>query len=161
MELPPSAAPLQHASRPVLDPRGPVLRPTNTNTFTASWSPSKATVLDPASLPIPKAHRAWERAEQVPQAEGSRFKKVWKRYELRVGPEETTLEAAQGECQVIEEDLDSPARVVKKLRVKSPRKRGGREADDAHDEKYHEPTRWARDRRRSGFRRMLPFLKMD
>jgi hypothetical protein len=96
----------------------------------------------------------------VPQAEGSRFKKVWKRFELRVGSDETMREAAHFEDQTIEEDLDSPVRVVKKLRVKSPRKRGGPESDDAVEERNHEPTRWARDRRRSGIRRMLQSLQV-
>ena len=52
--------------------------------FEATWSPSKSGALDTDSLQILKrAPRAWERAPHSPAAEESRFKKVWKRYELR------------------------------------------------------------------------------
>jgi hypothetical protein len=143
MKLQSPASPHQHLSCSTLNP---------TNAFTASWSPSKATALDTASLPITKAHRAWERAPQSPQAEHSRFKKVWKRYELRSGPDGTTREVVFEQLEPESEGLDSPTRVVKKLRIKSPRPHGGDKQADELSEKNHEPTRW--DRRRRSLRRM-------
>jgi hypothetical protein len=137
-------SPQTHASRPILDPA---------NTFTASWSPSKATALDPTSLPIAKTHRAWERAAQSPQAENSRVKKVWKRYEFRSGQDETVAELVPEVLQEEEEEQDSPVRIVKKLRVKSPHKRSEFDQEDKQDERNHAATRW--DKRRGGLRRML------
>jgi len=132
-----------HSLLPVLD---------SAPTFSQTWSPSKAAVLDTASLAVTRVHRGWERAPQSPQAEHSRVKKVWKRYELRSHPNEKNQE----EDRHSNETQKSPMRIVKKLRIKSPHKPGLLTAEKFEGEKeatYHAPTRW--DRRRSALRRML------
>ncbi|KAF2092441.1 hypothetical protein NA57DRAFT_82296 [Rhizodiscina lignyota] len=54
-------------------------------TFDKTWSPSKAAAFDISSLPLPKPHRAYERAPQSPKRKGSGYSKVWRRYGLRNG----------------------------------------------------------------------------
>ncbi|KAF2434527.1 hypothetical protein EJ08DRAFT_693554 [Tothia fuscella] len=141
MEHSESQSPLQHSSYPVLQPTP------NVNT---SWSPSKVlpAVLDTASLPIPKTHKGWERAPYSPQAEQTKVKKVWRRYELRQQQAEAQKEE---EAKTHEAPEASPVRIVKKLRIKSPRIPGGialEDVEDGHDEVNHAATRW--DRRTSG-----------
>jgi hypothetical protein len=157
----------------VLSQNQPSLAPTPPM-FTASWSPSKAkaAVLDTASLPITKRPRAWERAPQSPQAEHSRVKKVWKRYALRSQLEEPMPES--GAQQVAQENEEegadkpgvgkrSPVKIVKRLRVKSPRKAGGVALEEIEDDeagKNYRSTRW--DRRSSGLgRRFSQFCGLE
>ncbi|KAF2400964.1 hypothetical protein EJ06DRAFT_415253 [Trichodelitschia bisporula] len=85
------------------------------HSFQAPWSPSKAPSLGVDNLPLPKVHRAWERAPQRPMAHQSRVKQVWKRYNLRsrVAPADSTTPGMEGQ----ERANASPQRVVKKLRL--------------------------------------------
>ncbi|KAF1991756.1 hypothetical protein K402DRAFT_459017 [Aulographum hederae CBS 113979] len=60
----------------------PPTEPAHDN-FAGSWSPSKTAALSPSRLPISKPHRAWERKAEEPKVNDARYKRVWRRYELR------------------------------------------------------------------------------
>jgi hypothetical protein len=92
------------------------------STFPTSWSPSRTVALDPANLILTKRDpRPWERAPHQPTSQESRFRIVWKRYELRSRPsgqvpplhstpilDDTAL--ARGRAK-------TPERAIKKMRV--------------------------------------------
>ncbi|KAK3078617.1 hypothetical protein LTS18_007047, partial [Coniosporium uncinatum] len=91
--------------------------------FAATWSPSKKPVLDPESLPIGKLHKGWERQAQEPNNKDARYKKVWKRYDVKSGQENECTEADDSEnrdVQIRRKTSGTPKRAVKKLRVDAP-----------------------------------------
>lgn len=146
MEQRATPSPSHHSSYPILRP---------TPNPAVSWSPSKTApaILDTASLPIARAHKGWDRAPHSPLAEQTKVKKVWRRYESRQQQEEPAVV----EVQSSEIAHPSPVRVVKKLRIKSPRRLGHVELeaveDEGEEERSHAPTRW--DHRSNRLRRML------
>jgi len=91
--------------------------------FAPTWSPSKKPVLDPESLPIGKLHKGWERQAQEPNNKDARYKKVWKRYDIKSGQENECTEADDSEnrdVQIRRKTSGTPKRAVKKLRVDAP-----------------------------------------
>lgn len=84
--------------------------------FDSTWHETDVTFLNPTSLPLPKIPRAWERMPKLPFARDGKYKKVWRRYELRSQPmgQQSKLSSSEEE----QEGSKSPARAVKKLRLK-------------------------------------------
>jgi hypothetical protein len=121
--------------------------------FETAWTPSKRSALDTATFQISKpAPRAWQRTPHSPVALESRFKKVWKRYELR------SLNYDDSGSQA---SARSPGRAVKKLRINSPKPapveiRAMRNARQSSSTRFV-ATKW--DRRRSVHHRRLSQFK--
>jgi hypothetical protein len=127
--------------------------PSDSNTFTASWTPSKATALDANNVPIAKVPRAWERKPSQSKGDNGKTKIVWKRYGLRSQPnvnEEGAIEAQMNERTAEK----SPGKVVKKKRVASPVKDDNGEILSTRSRRKSSATRY--ERRKSGYRRMFP-----
>jgi hypothetical protein len=86
------------------------------------WTPSKSEALGPAAVKLTKREpRLWDRAPQVPAAQDSRFKTVWKRYMLR--PRGLTSAPALPSSDPAPPALlggqeKTPERPVKKMRVR-------------------------------------------
>lgn len=55
----------------------------SSTTFNQTWSPSAVNSFDISTLPVPKAHKAWERRPQAPHNQAAKYKKVWRTYGLR------------------------------------------------------------------------------
>jgi hypothetical protein len=142
--------------QPALEPDSEISTP---QTFEATWSPSKVAALDPDTLTLSKRlPRGWDRVQHAPSTEQSRFKAVWKRYELRAQPAPTKAAPSLEPTTDAEETIDirpaSPERVVKRLRVAGPRQSRPSIASAANEKKasgYIE-TKW--ERRRSVLTRM-------
>jgi hypothetical protein len=119
--------------------------------FNASWSPSKTATLEPVNLPVAKAPRAWDRKPCTPSAEQSRVKKVWKRYELRAQShrEQTPAPPATKRCN---SEPPPSEKVVKRLRLQSPRSDGG---TSPNSKASYVPTRWDGQRSRGTGRKYL------
>jgi hypothetical protein len=126
--------------------------PPNTSSFTASWTPSKATALDANNVPLGRMHRAWERKPTHSRTESGKVKTVWKRYQLRSQPEEMV----EAEVDVPREM--SPGKIVKKARVGSPVKGDNNGAVAVQGKKKSSATRY--ERRKSGYRRKLNITPM-
>lgn len=126
--------------------------PNTSSSFTASWTPSKATALDADKVPIAKVPRAWERKPSESKGDNGKTKTVWKRYGLRSQPsarEENAIEA-----QIFEEILEkSPGKAIKKKRVAGPVKNDDSEIMETRSRRKSSATRY--ERRKSGFRRMF------
>ncbi|KAF2267544.1 hypothetical protein CC78DRAFT_566032 [Lojkania enalia] len=90
-------------------------RKTAPSTFNQTWHETDTAVLDPTSLPLPKAPRAWDRKVEKTLSRDGREKKVWRRYALRSQPANTTSAENEDDPQ----EGDSRNRAVKKLRVRS------------------------------------------
>lgn len=84
--------------------------------FDSTWHETDVIFLNPTSLPLPKIPRAWERMPKLPFARDGKYKKVWRRYELRSQPIGQQSKPSPSEEE--QEGSKSPARVVKKLRLK-------------------------------------------
>jgi hypothetical protein len=121
--------------------------------FEQSWHETDSIAFDPASLPLSRAPRAWERKPERATTRDGKQKKIWRRYPLRSQP-----------STAVDEDAtqDSRSRAVKKLRVRPENKedsasRAGRKTRAARG------TRW--DRRRSvlpsRMHRVLNAIKSD
>lgn len=79
--------------------------------FETAWTDTDATAFDPATLPVSKAPRAWDRKpEKVVRGDGKE-KKVWRRYATR---------SSTGNVAPDDEELDSRARAVKRLQKVKP-----------------------------------------
>lgn len=92
------------------------------STFPTTWSPSRTVALDPANLIITKRDpRPWERAPHQPTSQDSRFRIVWKRYELRprassrVPPLHST--PILDDTAIARSKARSPERAIKRMRV--------------------------------------------
>jgi len=124
----------------------------NWTTDAPSWTPSKATALLPTSLPVSKPHRGWDRVPNPPVAQHSRVKQVWRRQcGLKSQPNSEEKEWQQQERTPSSTRQRSPARILKKKRVRSPSVKTAKMKDEESDEQNHAPTRW--ERWRSGVRR--------
>lgn len=84
--------------------------------FDSTWHETDVIFLNPTSLPLPKIPRAWERMPKLPFARDGKYKKVWRRYELRSQPIGQQSKPSPSEEE--QEGSKSPARAVKKLRLK-------------------------------------------
>lgn len=85
------------------------------------WTPSKSEALGPAAVKLTKREpRLWDRVPQVPAAQDSRFKTVWKRYMLR--PRTLTsapaLPSDPAPPALLGGQDRTPERPVKKMRVR-------------------------------------------
>jgi len=127
--------------------------------FAATWSPSKKSVLDPESLPIGKQHKGWERQAHEPNNKEARYKKVWKRYDVKSGQENDCTEADKPEncdVQIRGKTSGTPKRVVKKLRVDAPVSPFAL-TDNTQSESR--ATKW--DRRKSALPRKSSYANME
>lgn len=92
-----------------------VMTPSSRNsapsTFGTTWQETDAASLDPASLPISKRPRAWERKPQTVVRSDGREKKVWRRYSARLAANATSQD---------DEEHDSRVRAVKRLQKVKP-----------------------------------------
>ena len=106
-----------------------------------AWRETDAAFLDPTTMAIPKVPRAWERKPKTTVRDGKE-KKVWRKYGLRSQNEDVNNES-EGEA----DGPNSPARVVKKLRV---RPNDSLDASNGRKAKTRSAraTQW--DRRKSG-----------
>ncbi|QDS74935.1 hypothetical protein FKW77_004404 [Venturia effusa] len=123
----------------------------------SEWTPSKATALLPASLPLTKPHKGWDRVAKAPVAQNSRVKQVWRReFGLRSRP--STEEKVQEEEAPEKARQESPVRVVKKKRTRSPNKKSAGHGED-EGEPNHAPTLW--ENRRTSLRRKAASQQID
>lgn len=122
--------------------------PQHNSSFSASWTPSKATALAATNVPLNKIPRGWDREAIKSLAEDGKEKIVWKRYGLR----STHDEEPRADEQLDERNKaeNTPGKVVKKLRVGSPVKIDQDEPAKARRRKSA-ATRY--ERRKSGYKR--------
>lgn len=118
--------------------------------FTASWTPSKATAFAATNIPLSKKPRPWDRKPTTAADENGKVKTVWKRYGLRSGPVEEPQSEQMPRNGV---DTKSPGRAVKKLRIGSPVKRavGQNHKEESSTQRKSAGTKY--ERRKSGYRR--------
>ncbi|KAK0644777.1 hypothetical protein DIS24_g8551 [Lasiodiplodia hormozganensis] len=121
-------------------------QPTRPASFEAKWKESDASFLQPSKIPVPKAHRAWERQPHSPFTRNGKFRKVWKRYELRSQPD-TETNAANTEKN---SPAKSPRKVVKKRALEAPADPTATPGRKAPKNKAFAPTRWETPRKNSG-----------
>ncbi|EKG13045.1 hypothetical protein MPH_09865 [Macrophomina phaseolina MS6] len=121
-------------------------QPTRPASFEATWDQQDASFLQPGAIPLPKAHRAWERQPQSPFARNSRYRKVWKRYDLRSQPK-TKLSAAEMNKK---SPAKSPRKVVKKRALDAPLDPNATPGKKGPKNKAFAPTQWETPRRNSG-----------
>ncbi|KAF2493249.1 hypothetical protein BU16DRAFT_528568 [Lophium mytilinum] len=122
------------------------------STFDPTWHEPDVNFLNPASLPLQKIPRAWERAPKSPYARDRGYKKVWHKHGLRShsAGEQTSATSAGEE----EQDMSrSPTRAVKKLRLKNEDALGNNVTVETKKPTFS-ATRW--DRRKSGLPRKKP-----
>lgn len=129
-------------------------QPTRPASFDTTWDQQDASFLQPSAIPLPKPHRAWERQPQSPFSRNGRYRKVWKRYELRSQPKTRPLIAEMEK----KSPAKSPRKVVKKRALDAsvdPNATPGRKGPK---NKAFAPTRWETPRRNSGriSSRMMP-----
>ena len=120
----------------------PSPRKTASSTFNQTWHETDVAFLDPNSLPISKAPRAWERKAQLKVSRDGKQKKVFRRYTLR----SHVTDSVDAEDED-EKEQDSRSRAVKKLQRMSP---GAMEKDATMSKgkrRAFKATRW--DRRKS------------
>ncbi|KAF2003707.1 hypothetical protein P154DRAFT_617604 [Amniculicola lignicola CBS 123094] len=110
--------------------------------FHQTWHETDATTFDPASLPLSKIPRAWDRKAETTRTREGKEKKVWRRYTLRSQPGDTVL-AEDDEPR----ELDARNRVVKKLRVGAEAMQSAAAKPKAKNRALVKGTRY--DRRRS------------
>ncbi|KAF2460408.1 hypothetical protein BDY21DRAFT_369426 [Lineolata rhizophorae] len=144
-------------------------RPTDTAAAALHWSPGDATAFAPSILARPKVHRAWERQPKSPFARKSRYRKVWRRYDLRSTSRNrhATEETAGGlsahladhvdECDETIANASPSKRIVKKLRTGASAAMAKSTRIKGHA--GFEGTRW--DRRKSGLPRKLPIQQVQ
>ncbi|KAF2812636.1 uncharacterized protein BDZ99DRAFT_497008 [Mytilinidion resinicola] len=122
------------------------------STFDQTWHETDVNFLNPASLPLQKIPRAWERAPKSPYARDRGYKKVWHKHGLRshsTGEQTSTTNAGDEE-----QDMSrSPTRAVKKLRLKNEDALGNNVTIETKKPAFS-ATRW--DRRKSGLPRKKP-----
>ncbi|KAF2706366.1 hypothetical protein K504DRAFT_459659 [Pleomassaria siparia CBS 279.74] len=94
----------------------PTPRKIASSSFNQTWHETDAAFLDPTSLPLSKAPRAWERKTQVSVSRDGKQKKVFRRYTLRSRAANTSDVEEEDD----EEERDSLSRPVKKLQRMSP-----------------------------------------
>ncbi|KAF1952485.1 hypothetical protein CC80DRAFT_596576 [Byssothecium circinans] len=80
--------------------------------FDQTWTETDTAFLDPASLPIAKVPRAWDRKHEKKLSASGKEKSVWRRYSTRSRPADVAPEE--------EEEHDARARPVKKMQRMSP-----------------------------------------
>ncbi|KAK7633283.1 hypothetical protein IWX48DRAFT_455514 [Phyllosticta citricarpa] len=96
-------------------------QPTRPTTFDASWDATDASAFDPASLPLAKAPRAWERQPHSPFARNGKYRKVWKRNELRTTRSQAKASNANESLNKGDQSaMQSPRKVVKKRVLDAP-----------------------------------------
>ncbi|KAK7529168.1 uncharacterized protein J3D65DRAFT_672737 [Phyllosticta citribraziliensis] len=96
-------------------------QPTRPPSFDASWDATDASAFDPASLPLAKAPRAWERQPHSPFARTGKYRKVWKRNELRTTRSQTkTGDGKESLNQDEDGGMQSPRKIVKKRVLDAP-----------------------------------------
>lgn len=78
------------------------------SSFNQTWSPSAANAFDISTLPVAKAHKAWERRPQAPRSTVAKYKKVWRTYGLR---------STNGDDDADDETESHRARAVKRMCV--------------------------------------------
>ncbi|KAF2798472.1 hypothetical protein K505DRAFT_414333 [Melanomma pulvis-pyrius CBS 109.77] len=117
-------------------------RKPSSSTFNPTWHETDASFLDPTSLPLSKAPRAWERKTQVTVSRDGKQKKIFRRYTLRSRPANT-----QDPEEDNEEEQDSRFRAVKKLQRMSPDAMEKNATRSKGKRRTFKATRW--DRRKS------------
>ncbi|KAK8170819.1 hypothetical protein BKA80DRAFT_338946 [Phyllosticta citrichinensis] len=96
-------------------------QPTRPPSFDASWDATDASAFDPASLPLAKAPRAWERQPHSPFARNGKYRKVWKRNELRTTRSQTKTGDGKESLNKDEDGgMQSPRKIVKKRVLDAP-----------------------------------------
>jgi hypothetical protein len=120
----------------------PSPRKSTRSTFNSIWHETDATFLDPTSLPLSKAPRAWERKTQVTVSRDGKQKKVFRRYTTR-----SRAADAQNVEEDDEEEHDSRSRAVKKLQRMSPDAMEKNATMTKGKRRAFKATRW--DRRKS------------
>ncbi|KAF2874528.1 hypothetical protein BDV95DRAFT_334926 [Massariosphaeria phaeospora] len=80
--------------------------------FDPAWHETHTAFLDPSSLPVSRAPRAWEHKQETKVTSDGKEKKVWRRYTLRSQSTNTLAP---------DEEHDSRSRPVKRLQHMSPR----------------------------------------
>ncbi|KAF2842092.1 hypothetical protein M501DRAFT_385087 [Patellaria atrata CBS 101060] len=90
------------------------------STFDTAWLEEDTEFLQPTTRP--KAHKAWERKAYSPYARQTKYRKVWKRYDLRTraGQREQKSNADKEGTTSAKGDMNrSPEKVVKRIRLAS------------------------------------------
>ncbi|KAF2020767.1 hypothetical protein BU24DRAFT_416451 [Aaosphaeria arxii CBS 175.79] len=118
--------------------------------FDQTWHETDTAFLDPASLPISKVPRAWERKSEIITSRTGKQKKVWRRQTTRPNPVNTTPEEDEDE-----EEQDSRSRPVKKLQRVKPNEIEFENMRPNSKNRAFKTTRW--DRRKS----VLPRKKIS
>ncbi|KAL1651903.1 hypothetical protein SLS58_000026 [Diplodia intermedia] len=121
-------------------------QPVRPASFGATWNESDASFLQPGAVPLPKAHRAWERQPHSPFKRNGKYRKVWKRYELRSEPDPQPGPANMEK----KSPAKSPRKVVKKRALDVPADPTATPGRRAPKSKAFAPTRWETPRRHSG-----------
>ncbi|OJD40545.1 uncharacterized protein BKCO1_1000352 [Diplodia corticola] len=121
-------------------------QPSRPASFGATWHESDASFLQPGAVPLPKVHHAWERQPHSPFKRNGKYRKVWKRYELRSEPE-TQTRATNMERK---SPVRSPRKVVKKRALDPPADPTTTPGRRAPKSNAFAPTRWETPRRHSG-----------
>ncbi|GME27690.1 hypothetical protein GTA08_BOTSDO11811 [Neofusicoccum parvum] len=121
-------------------------QPTRPASFDPKWNQTDASFLHPSALPRPKAPRAWERQPHSPFARNGKYRKVWKRYELRSQPKTKDSAAATEKKSA----MASPRKIVKKRALDAPADPNATPGRKGPKNKVFAPTRWETPRRHSG-----------
>lgn len=121
-------------------------QPTRPASFDATWQQADASFLKPSSIPLPKAHRGWERQPHSPFVRSGKYRKVWKRYDLRSEPTTKTPDATTEKKGI----MSSPRKVVKKRALDAPVDPNATPGRKGPKSKAFAPTRWETPRRNSG-----------
>ncbi|KAF2089731.1 hypothetical protein K490DRAFT_63865 [Saccharata proteae CBS 121410] len=118
---------------------------------TTAWNQTDASFLEPTALPLGKAPRAWERQPQSPKARNGKYRKVWRRYEMR---------ARSASQQHQEQPAKSPNKVVKRRALDTSMEKNVTPGRVRPKNKQFEATRY--ERRQSGLLpRKLAFVQMS
>ncbi|KAH7135923.1 hypothetical protein B0J11DRAFT_480042 [Dendryphion nanum] len=94
----------------------PTPRKSAPSTFAPTWHETDADFLNPDTLPVTKAPRAWDRKPETVKTRDGREKKVWRRYTTRSSIAANVSLHEEGQ----EEEEDSRYRAVKKLQRVRP-----------------------------------------
>lgn len=108
--------------------------------FNQTWDGTDAASLDPASLPIVRIPRGWERKQETKKTEEGREKKIWRRFGLR-------SRAPDVDEEVDDEEHDVRSRAVKKQQHMSPKAMEKSTGKANGKRRTFKATRW--DRRKS------------
>jgi hypothetical protein len=127
----------------------PSPRKSTRSTFNNTWHETDAAFLDPTSLPLSKAPRAWERKTQVTVSRDGKQKKIFRRYATR-SRAANTPDVDEDD----EEEHDSYSRAVKKLQRMSPDAMEKNATIAKGKRRAFKATRW--DRRKSVLPSALP-----